>query len=140
MKTIFRLFFCLYAQLLRIGFGVSVFLALLPLNGFCGVTHEGQCLPFALGYCRAHRGCELIVITEPLRGDKLGAHVFVHDGTAVLDNMHPDRVTTWGNDPIKWANQLGACTRGVRLFRRIDFDHQTADDKHVIEVLQRTIP
>ena len=104
-----------------------------------GEKQDGGCLPFALAYCATHPGSQLILVTWALRNGKLSCHAFVEDHGTVSDNMHPDCLTVWGKDPLGWAGRLGYNTRGLHLFRSIDFDHQTAEDKHVIEVLKKTV-
>jgi hypothetical protein len=82
-----------------------------------GERHSGGCLPFAVDYCQRHPGCQLII----------GVYV---------DNMH-SRVNVAHMSRIGFLNTTGEF--GWRIFRVIDYDHQTADDRHVIEVLKRTV-
>lgn len=100
---------------------------------------DGRCLPFAISYCQSHPGSHLILVTWPLRGGKLSCHAFVENRGAIVDNKHPDRHTVFGNDPVRWLGAIGYSLEGAKLFRVIDFDSQSAEDKHVIEVLKRTV-
>jgi hypothetical protein len=119
------------------------------LNGWAyacpGQGVQGGCLTYALAYCAAHSGCKLIIFTGPAHSTKIAnalqAHAIVKDGEAYTDNMHPRPTRMQGASPIGWCYTIGGGSdwQEWHLFRTIDFDHQTAEDKHVIEVLKRTV-
>jgi hypothetical protein len=101
-----------------------------------GERHSGGCLPFAVDYCQRHPGCQLIIGVHNIDPQHLGAHAFVCDHGVYVDNMH-SRVNVAHMSRIGFLNTTGEF--GWRIFRVIDYDHQTADDRHVIEVLKRTV-
>jgi hypothetical protein len=125
--------------------GSAVLFFALILNGWAllpGERHEGGCLPYALAYCASHPGCSLIIFVhdEPSTrvANALGAHVIVSDHGAYTDDLHtrPEHYT--GVSPLGWIHHTGKLDLSWHIFRSIDFDHQTAEDRHVLEVLKKT--
>jgi len=112
-----------------------------------GENHEGGCLSFALAYCQGHPGSQLIIAVHDAHSthakNALEAHVFVCDHGSYADNMHPRPTHAAGMSPIGFlnCNEMGGnrsfrIDTTWRIFRSIDFDHQTAEDRHLIEVLK----
>lgn len=103
-----------------------------------GAHQLGGCMPFGLSFAAKHPGSELIILTAPIAGGKLSAHVMIYLGGKVYDNMHPDGKPSTG-DPVKDAYNFGYSTQGLKEFRRIQMDHPSAEDQHVIEYLKKTV-
>jgi hypothetical protein len=116
------------------------------LNGWAllpGERHEGGCLSFAVAYCQGHPGSQLIIAVHDARSthakNALEAHAFICDHGAYADNLHPRPARVQGMSPIGFLNCNGmGFDTTWRVFRTIDFDNQTAEDRHVLEVLKKT--
>lgn len=130
----------LFLGITAIFLGCSITTAALP-----GERQNGGCLTFALAYCASHPGCKLIVFTGPAHSTKMAnalqAHVIVKDGDSYADNMHPRPTRMQGASPIGWCRSIGGGSdwQDWQLFRTIDYDHRSAEDCRVIEVLKKTV-
>jgi hypothetical protein len=113
------------------------------LNGWAclpGQNAKGGCLPFAIAYCQGHPGSQLIIAVRPRPGApaNLEAHAFVHTAAGYLDNLHPRPDSQNGRSALGFMCSCGMNGIEWHIYRVINYDCQSAEDRHIIEVLKKT--